>query len=278
MKPKKALFLIVNYFNEKEVIEFVESQLGGMLNADVLATVIDNGSGNPGLLDKMKQSNEFVSVYHPEDNLGYFGAANYGLDQYTQTCSVLPDFIIICNSDISFAGDNFISELITISEMKDFDILGPDVYSDFLKYHQNPYIVRRISRRRMKMYYWLTANVILYTLFTLVHLIKRRLFRSGQLLAKEDMQVYAIHGSFMVFRKSYFDRGGSIQYPLLLFGEELFIAETALKKGFKLIFEPSLKIIHKQHATTGTFKSSRAVHLMHQSYSWLITNFFEQSK
>ena len=51
----------------------------------------------------------------------------------------------------------------------------------------------------------------------------------------------------MLFASSYFDKGGTLNYPSFLFGEELFVAEQARQLNLTTVFEPSLKIEHQQH-------------------------------
>jgi GT2 family glycosyltransferase len=115
----------------------------------------------------------------------------------------------------------------------------------------------------------------MYGMFTILHLLKTKFVKSntGNRI-NERMETYCIHGSFMVFNKSYFTKGGTINYPSLLFGEELFVAETARKLGLKTIYEPDLVINHNEHSTTGVFKSAKTVGFMHQSYSYLLKTFF----
>jgi len=276
MNNKRILFLLINYFNEKEVAEFVSTQLGNQLNEVVQVIIINNGSNDLTSLKELENKYSSIKVLYPEKNLGYFGGANYGLQNYLQN-NDYPDATILCNTDISFTSPDFISNLKTILKEKQFDVLGPDIYSTFLKYHQNPYIVKRISLQRIKLYKFVTSNTFFYLFFTLLHLIKTKLVKSSaQAKINKAMETYAIHGSFMVFNKSYFIKGGAINNPTFLFGEELFVAETARKLGLKTIYEPALVVNHFQNATTGTFKSSSSVGYLHQSYSYLLETFFSE--
>ena len=278
MKDKRILFLLINYFNEFEVAEFVSNQLAKYLSANVYVTIVDNGSKDTSLLNKVVMKYNNVSIYTPEANAGYFGGAYQGL-QYYMSANSHPDAVIICNTDITLESENFIPQLQAMSGNSDFDIMGPDVYSTFLKYHQNPYILKRISSNRIKLYKFVTSNSFFYAVFTLLHLLKSKLVKSNtQTAIHHTIDTYAIHGSFVIFNKSYFDKGGSIKYPSFLFGEELFVAETAIKLGLKTIYCPALKINHFQNTTTGTFKSGRAVRLLHQSYSYLLDSFFTDKK
>ena len=278
MKDKRILFLLINYFNEFEVAEFVSNQLAKYLSANVYVTIVDNGSKDTSLLNKVVMKYNNVSIFTPEANAGYFGGAYQGL-QYYLSANTHPNAVIICNTDITLESENFVPQLQAMLDNSDFDIMGPDVYSTFLKYHQNPYILKRITSNRIKLYKFVTSNSFFYAVFTLLHLLKSKLVKSNtQTIYSNRAETYAVHGSFMVFAKSYFEKGGSIKYPSFLFGEELFVAETAVQLGLRTIYEPSLKIKHFQNSTTGTFKSGRAVKFLHQSYSYLLDSFFSEKK
>ncbi len=279
MNGKSILFLLVNYFNEREVAEFISSQLGEELKEDVQVIVINNGSNDSMILKDIEQKYFNVTILNPGKNLGYFGGASYGLNHYLKNNSGYPDAMIICNTDISFADKGFMTKLKNIIDEKQFDVLGPDIYSSFLNYHQNPYIINRVQARRIKLYKFVTSNSFFYFVFTLLHLIKTKLLKSNsKQRLNEAMETYAVHGSFMVFNKSYFIKGGTISNPTFLFGEELFVAEITRKLGLKTIYEPSLVVNHFQNATTGTFKSSNSVGYLHQSYSYLLETFFAEKK
>lgn len=271
------MFLLVNYFNEDEVAEFVRGQLKGALGDTVNVVIIDNGSKNKRVLGEL--SSPYVTVIDAKENLGYFGAACLGLESYLNQYHIYPDATIVCNTDISFISPDFISFLKEIIKTKEFDILGPDIYSTFLKYHQNPYIVNRIAEKRLRLYKFVTSNWLFYSLFTLLHLMKTKFVKANpKNHISSSTQPYAIHGSFMVFAKSYFEKGGTIKYPSFLFGEELFVAETALKLNLKTVYEPTLVVHHNEHATTGVFKSRKTVKLLNQSYTVLLDLFFNKKK
>ena len=275
MGKKNILFLLVNYFNEREVAEFVTSQLGKYLNGDVHIIITDNGSKEPETLKQLAAKYENVTVVKPDKNLGYFGAANFGLSCYLIKNADLPDAVIVCNTDIELVNTDFIGDLNKVMNEKQFDVMGPDIYSTFMKYHQNPYIINRISAGKMKLYKFVTSNTLFYSMFTLLHLIKGKLFKSN-IKSKVDkpMDTFAVHGSFMIFNKSYFDKGGILNYPSFLFGEELFVAELGLKLGLKTVYEPLLIVKHFQNSTTGIFKTAKSVKFLHESYSYLLKTFF----
>ena len=66
-------------------------------------------------------------------------------------------------------------------------------------------------------------------------------------------KIYAPHGSCLVFKDIYFTRGGTLDLPNFLFGEEILVAETALQSGLDVEYHPELVIYDYEHASTGFF-------------------------
>ena len=264
---------MVNYYNEEEVCSFVTEQLHPDKNNFIELVITNNGSKNKSLFTELTNKHPNITLVNVNDNLGYFGAAHLGLTTYIRNNKEYPKATIVCNTDIVLQ-DNFFELLQNKIEDGNFDILGPSIYSSFLKHYQNPYITTRISKNKLKFLHTVSSNYWLYSLFTLYHIIKTKF--SGRTHPKETTapNPYAIHGSFMVFNKSFFEKGGTLNYPSVLFGEEIFVAEQALKLNLKIVYKPSLQIEHHEHATTGIFKSKKTVAYLHQSYTYLLKTFF----
>jgi GT2 family glycosyltransferase len=269
----KILFLLVNYFNEKEVCSFINEQLQPGTNKFIDIVITDNGSKETFLLDGIANNYTNISILKSQNNLGYFGAASFGLTNYLNLHSEYPDAIIVCNTDMTLQG-NFFETLQQQIAKKNFDVLGPSIHSSLLNYYQNPYIINRISKSKLKFLHFVSSSYILYSLFTIYHLLKTKLM--GRQNSKPNLVAnpYAIHGSFMVFNKTFFEKGGTINYPSVLFGEELFIAEQARKLNLNMVYEPTLQVEHNEHATTGVFKSRRMVTYLHQSYTYILKTYF----
>ena len=269
----KILFLLVNYFNEQEVCTFVNEQLQPNTNKFIEIVITDNGSTNTSLLHEIENKYTNVTSVKADANLGYFGAANLGLTDYLNQQKEYPKAIIICNTDIKLQQD-FFSMLQKKLVKPNFDVLGPSIYSTFLKHHQNPYIINRISKNKVKFLHFISSNYFSYSLFTVYHVLKTKLKGSTKNKKINSLNPYAVHGSFIIFNKTFFLKGGTINYPSILFGEEIFVAEQALKLKLNMAYEPTLQIEHKEHSTTGIFKSRKIVAYLHQSYTYLLKTFF----
>ena len=269
----KILFLLVSYFNEKKVCTFVNEQLQPNTHKFIDIVITDNGSNVADLLAELTNNYTNVSLVKSENNLGYFGAANLGLTNYLNKHSGYPDVVIVCNTDMTLQGC-FFETLQQKLNAQDFDVLGPSIHSSLLNYYQNPYIINRISKSKLRFLHFVSSSYKLYTMFTVYHLLKTKLI--GRQNSKPSLvaKPYAVHGSFMVFNKTFFEKGGTINYPSVLFGEELFIAEQVQKLNLNMVYEPALQIEHNEHATTGVFKSKETIAFLHQSYTYLLKTYF----
>ena len=65
-----------------------------------------------------------------------------------------------------------------------------------------------------------------------------------------NKQVYAVHGSAILFSNYFFDKGGWIDENFEMYGEELTVAEIAKKLNIPITFFSELNIIHHEHKST----------------------------
>ena len=86
--------------------------------------------------------------------------------------------------------------------------------------------------------------------------------------------IYAPHGACMVFSRLYFDAGGSLDYPCFLYGEEFYVAETARQLGLAIRVDPSLRITHHEHSTTGLLAPASMAHHVHNSLGFVLSQYY----
>jgi GT2 family glycosyltransferase len=271
----KIVFLLANYYNEEEVCSFVTEQLQPTKNSFIEIVITDNGSKNTSLLTELTRQHTNVTLVTAPSNLGYFGAAYLGFTSYLNAKKEYPKAVVVSNTDMFLKG-NFFELFQNKLKIKKFDILGPSIYSNFLKYYQNPYITRRIKKNKLSFLKTMSSNYYLYSLFTLYHVAKTKLLGRATIQPASASSPYAIHGSFMIFNKTFFEKGGTINYPSVLFGEEIFIAEQVLQLNLKISYDPGLQVEHNEHATTGIFKSRKMIAYLHQSYTYLLKTYFNK--
>lgn len=270
----RILFILVLYYNDEEAERFFRDQLEKQSIPDFHVLLVNNGSKDP---DRLKDRfTEFgnVEVIGTGDNLGYMGAATLAIDYFRSQHPGIKPIVILSNTDIEFTSERFLEQL--LAKSGSFDVAGPSIRSTITNSELNPFARERYSRTKLTFLLLVYSFYPFYLFYQTLSLIKRKLFLSKPSKAVNDQheEVYAIHGSFMVFSPSYFERGGDLNFGSFLYEEELFVAEKARLNGMRTIFIPSLQLLHREHATTGTYKLGKHIRWMKNSVQYILKTFY----
>ncbi len=275
MPNPDILLILVNYFNEADTCAFVRDQVRSDRTDGPAVLIVNNGSRDADRLRQLTQDFAGVRVIEAGGNPGYLPGAALGLKTWLHEGRELPAALVVSNSDILLPGSFFRDEYLTAGRSR-FDLIGPAIVSSRLKHHQNPLMRKRISRPKLRMLGFLSSHPVLHYLFLAWYFGKSKILaplRKSPSPEGSIIPVYGIHGSFMIFHRSFFDKGGTLDYPNPLYGEEIWLGERALRLGLRIGFDPSLQVIHREHGTTGMFKSPELVRLMHRSYRYLLRHY-----
>jgi GT2 family glycosyltransferase len=286
-KDKKILILGINYYSDDSACRFVNS-FKDYLNEDVECVLIDNTvrDSSNNFFSKIKKISPLVQTIKPECNLGYFGGAQYGFEYYQKKNNEYPDWIIVSNVDLVFSDPNFFKLLLKINNFPDLGVIAPRIFSKLSKIDLNTKIVNRPSKLYMKFIKVILSNYYAFTIYTFFSYIKKKIMSYKEALTlgsnkiqiqgknSDFLKIYAPHGSCIVFHKRFFQKGGSLDYPSFLFGEEIFVAETARKLDLKIIYYFKLKILDYEHASTGIIKNKRMVGYFKDSINIIVDQYF----
>ncbi|MEK7765553.1 MAG: hypothetical protein AAB368_04885, partial [bacterium] len=201
-----------------------------------------------------------------------------------------PEWVIVSNADIAFPDAAFFDELIRSHAVAPSAVIAPAILSDRTGADQNPGMAERPSGRRMR---FLRAAFSTYPTCLAYHLasyVKVRLLaawnplraslrglRARASAPSAPYAIYAPHGAFMIFHRSYFDRGGTFDHGAFLFGEEIFIAETCRRLGLAVVHDPRLRVRHRDHVSTGMFPSRKVARFEREANAYLVGEFFSPS-
>ena len=258
MSSVTALVICVNYHNEADTVRFISSVLSQQWADGIKVLVVNNSdsmSPSVDLLKNLFHMSERVIQVTPGKNVGYFGGASFGLRFYNERYS-LPEWIVVSNTDIEFLHEDFFTRLHTEHSTVPPAIIAPAIYSFLKNRNQNPYLHRRPSSIRMHFY----STCFRYSLFLNVYerlsslkwktckMFKNKPAHSSS--SGQSFSIYAPHGSFVIFNRKYFEEGGTLDHGVFLFGEEIFVAETARRLGLKIVYDPRLVVLHREHSTT----------------------------
>lgn len=270
----KFLIILVNYQSDACIYQYIEMLLNTANFQELEIIITNNKAVDSVRLNNFCQRFTNIKILEPSQNLGYLGGAHFALRYYLETVKKLPQFVILSNPDIEIVDKDFFSQLSTIQE--EAEVLGPQIISVYKGDNQNPFYKNRISQRKLKLIRFVTTNTALYTGYRFLFNLKKLLKPSFQDNNRtEAIRVYAVHGAFIIFRDTFFKNGGTLDYRLFLFGEEIYIAEMCRKFNMKMLYIPTLKVRHHEHQMTGTLKTKQLIGYLNQSIQFLLEDFFK---
>ena len=252
-KPN-LLIITINYRGADSTVSFLEStsKLERFDAAHLI--VVENGSGDESVekLRPVVANFSNVELLESATNRGYFGAANWALQQYL-TRSSRPEWVIICNNDILFDDHQFLSKLLQ-RDPRDAQVIAPAIIARLTGLDCNPFLRKRLTSIQLWRYRFWYSN---YYLTWVVKILSPyvRILRHGfwrpESQSNTRERIYAAHGSFLVFSRAYFDAGGYIDDGFFLYAEEFSVAEICLRLGLHVIYDPDLRVWHFGHRATG---------------------------
>jgi GT2 family glycosyltransferase len=281
-QDKAVLILAVIYNSWKDTVRFVES-ISRCFDQDANLILVDNSenSPDPSFIDKIHEY-DFTTYIKSEKNLGYFQGARSGLMYYLKYNPVIPKWIIICNVDIIFDTRLFMNKLKSRENIHDLGVIAPAVISDKWKTDYNPFRMERIPLKKLIFYRVIYSNFLIHNGYILLHYLKKFILKTWHMITgnrisavSRSENIYAPHGSCIIFNKNYFEKGGTLDHPTFLFGEEIFVGETAGRLGLKILYLPEIKVLHYEHSTVGNFISRRINKYYKQSIEDMINNFYQ---
>lgn len=272
MNLLNILITCINYNTDDRLKSFVTSlynakkKYNEVINVDV---IIGDNSENVNDLSIYQDKSFRVFHINNNKNCGYIGGvtsalkiANIDITSY--------DYFIISNVDLCVSED-FFECLSSIENDSDLGWIAPSIISEKEKRDRNPKILERPSRR--KMIY--TSLMFKYPLIHKIYfdmIYKRRI----KALPTNNTRgtIYAGHGSFMIFTKSFIKRNTNFDFPSFLFGEEIYFAELNRLSDLKVVYNTSIKVYDFDHASTSKMKKSEYYKMNYRSLKILIKKYF----
>jgi len=245
---QKIAIVTVDYKSYQDTVRLVRSVSHLRWDHPIRVVVVNNATDaeSKAALDALAGGYGNMVVCHSPTNLGYFGGLNYGLPS---ALAVDPEWIIFCNADIIFIESDFVERLFQLSVDESVLALAPDVITRKER-HQNPFFLKRPSRARWLIYDIYFSCYAVFRLMLLANdltkfLVGGRGWKPSQ-LPDIPMDIYAPHGACFILNKRYFDIYPRLDDTLMLYGEEIILAETVRAVGGRILYVPGLKVLHNQ--------------------------------
>lgn len=193
-----------------------------------------------------------ATVVSDGHNHGYLGGAAMALNHW-QSRHGVPEWFVILNPDAALKTGALVA-LASASIGDDVAIVAPDVLLGGSS-PQNPFLLERPSRARMRFYTIAFRSALLTRALDRLLDLKRRRARRATRPAG-PAPIYAAHGSAVFINARFFARGGTLAYRSFMFGEEIHLAEQVRRLGLRVLYLPSVEVIHDGGSTTGRVDSS----------------------
>ena len=249
----KLIYVFVNYNNSNESILTIESILNTEFDNFDQIIIIDNASNTKSLVvleNFLSQKNNNIILIKNDNNLGYFGGLNIGINFINQN-NLKFDALIIGNNDLSFPKD-FKSMIFKKSNLfLNYPVLSPNIIT-LDGEHQNPHVISSISKIREVIYDIIYMNYYFFKILgfiaKLTHSFTDRNDEKQNYIAQE---IYQGYGACYILTPLFFLNFKELDNPSFLFYEEFFLSKQLERAGYKYFYEPEIKLIHRLHTSTG---------------------------
>ncbi len=268
-------YVILHYKNIKETIKCIAS-LKQTASSDSRFVIVDNGSddGSGEQLHQLYSDDLQCCVLLLPQNAGFSRGNNEGYQYVKQKFN--PDYIVITNNDVLFFQKDFEKKLVQIYEETHFDVLGPDIYVPRHGDHQSPLFKNAITisqlKNELKEYLNYQEDPVKFAKRLKIHALKNMFCSKSRLI---NLLYSKMRGrDILDYRKRYFDVG--LQGACLivsknficnetkvfdpepfLYEEEVFLFYRCQKKGYKMVYDPSIAIRHEEAASFSNLKKNK---------------------
>ena len=269
---KNLTIITINFGNTGPTEHLLESIEDSLIPFNLNIIIVDNGStarSKKNLLRLKEKSKLQIQLFFNSENKYYWPAANKIILEKIKEKKKLPEWIIICNNDTKIKNKNFFKELSNINN-NEFYVIGPKILNQKKK-NLNPFMIDPLSK--LQRIYWNLYFSSFYISEILNFLRNIKLFQKTRFYPDLKKEVYAVHGSMMIFSKLFFLKGGYLDTQFKMYCEEMSTAEIVKKIGGKIIYIPQLEAIHNEHSSIQKIKRKTIFELAKESHKYFIQKY-----
>lgn len=261
------VFLVLNYKNIGETEKCVQSIMDAEYES-VSIVIVDNGS-NDGSYETMCEkykNDERIHIIESANNVGFSKGNNLGYSYIRD--NLKPDFVVVTNNDVLFPQKNMDRRIKEIYDRTKFHVLGPDIYVRANCEHQSPMLLNVPTRndleKELAMYEYYLERPEKWVSRRKIQNIKNRICQSNVMVQsiynklrkkirinyKKIYKDCCVQGACIIVSADYLDKEEKMFNPeTFLYGEELLLYKKSMKKGYRIIYDPSVQIWHEDSST-----------------------------
>lgn len=255
-------FVILHYKNFENTSACVDSILSMDHQERVRIVIVDNDGDEPQekreALRKYYEGFANVDVLQMQQKTGFSAANNagYAYARETQKASC----IVVANNDIVFTGSDFLEQLGSIFRGNPCHVIGPDIVCRKTWEHQNPMDTR--LRTREEADYTIRMNRLALRLYPLAYPFVRMQMNKAQkkqFHRKREQEAFyrsvqsniVPYGACLIFTSDFVRQEEKAFDPETEFYyEEYILAYRCQKKNYRIVYDPSLRVMHEDGSET----------------------------
>lgn len=258
-------FIAVNYNNYKFTAKYIDSinNIDIDNNDKIRIIIVDNNSDISDFnnLKEITSKIENVLLIRSEENKGYFGGLNLGIEEATK---VTTKNIIVGNNDLTF-DIKFIKNLKSIDYDNSVMVIAPNIITIEGRM-QNPHVIKEVSR-----YEKFRADIYCsnYYIGEGIRLIRQKLIKKKKLELTNNLGRMIIKrgiGACYILTENFFIKNSKLDDRVFMWGEEALLSNQVEESDGVILYDPSIKIIHHESATVKTIKSREKYNIIKNSY------------
>lgn len=267
--------IVIFYSNLDEVVKYTKSlsnQNDG--NKIHLAIVLNKSTEKETeeLKHQLMETDIKYSIFNPGCNIGYLNGMIYGYKQLKKK-GINTDWVICSNTDIEYANDGFISDLLNSDLLGQKDIwqIGPSVYAVNREEFTSPFKYARSQKWDIKK---TNIGMTFPHMFTFLHGLKQKMQKKNGGVQPKSCEVYAIHGSYMILRKELLDIVEKREPWELLYNEETYLGELVYLNNKITYYFSDILVYHTEGTSTGKVNMIPKYKMMKRANSRILKEFY----
>ena len=264
---KKIAIYCVNYHSYDSLADYLSSidrGVGNVTGRSIVKVIVADNTV-PYSHVNYKAKNFELKVIPTGENKGYFGA----IRQVMEHCPPEDyDYIIISNVDILLS-ENFFSQLLSFKTTIDTGWIAPRIYSQTFDMDFNPQALNRYSYKKM------IALRLLFKYPLLLWLKQKLLHQYREIKVHDAGPIYAGHGSLIILTAQFFRQCGIIDYPIFLYGEEIYLAELCRTNQLEVVYVPQIEVYDIGKVSTGQIPAKQYCKYNYIAIDYLIRHFYK---
>lgn len=271
---KSIVNIVICYHNVTEIIQYAK-HISSLQESDQVMLIIVINGGNDSDIQNLYTLYDFLSldcfIVNPGKNLGYMNGLIYGCNQYINKYKVVPQFVIMSNTDIVYEDKCFFSKLLRQRYDDDVWCVGPSIYVKKLATYDNPVAYHRRTLHEIN------KLILKFQLPFFREFYVKIAEAKGKFIKKSKQQsafVYEVHGCFFILRREGINKICGELYGPLMYSEETFIAELIYQSGKRIYYDSTLEIVHLEHSVTKHIDLKKHADYLLDSMRWIKERFY----